>query len=236
MKIALILLLVHLFSPCFSQAELIRLGTLEDINVTEKATNEQPLLVVQNIVYAIPAECFCNRDASNNSSQRNSGKDDLARNQESRSTDREGDSDDLGRNSSGDQSNRDLGTDFIYREEGDSSADRKSGNDESTRASNVASSGRQSAGDTKGRNQGSAADGRRSGNATDGRNSGGASDDRDSSSDKLGRNFTTVHTIPACARVKESCSIKIFGFHPKVNVKYFDRVESIKAVEMTIEF
>lgn len=236
MRLISVLLLVYLFSPCSSQKELIRLGTVEEINVNTKATNRQPLLVVQNIVYAIPADCFCNRDAGNNDSQRNSGKDDLARHQKNQSADREADSDGLGRN---------LGTDFIYREESSFNEGRDSGGDDSNRDLDVANSDRKLSGDADGRNLGNAANSRNSGNAADnrnsgnaaiGRNSGNAADGRESNSDNLARNFTTVHTNPACVKVKDSCSIEVIGFHPKAKIEYFDKIESRKAVEMVIKF
>jgi hypothetical protein len=227
MRLLSVLLLVYFFSPCSSQNELIRLGTVEEVNARTKATNGQPLLIVQNIVYAVPPDCFCNRDADNNASQRDSGKDDLARNRDNQSSDRAADSDDLGRSSSGQNADRDLATDFIYREDSGSSEGRGSGNDDANRDSGVANADRKSAGDAKGRNLGNAAKGRNSGNAANGRNANSA---------KLGRNFTTVHTVPSCLKAKDSCSIEVLGFHPKARIEYFDKVESIKAVEMVIKF
>ena len=236
MRIISVLFLVYLFFPCFAQGELIRLGTLEEINVSEKATNSRPLLVVQNIVYSIPDDCFCNRDADKDISQRDSGKDDSGRNQDNQTANRASDSDESDRNASGQQAGRNLGTDFIYREENSSGEGRDNGNDDADRDAGIANSDRNAGGDSDGRNAGSDAKNRNAGNAAKGRSAGNAANGRDANSDNLARNFATVHTIPSCLKAKDSCTIEVLGFHPKARIEYFDKIESIKAVEMVIKF
>lgn len=227
MKIILTLLILHCGFSVFSQGQLERLGTVAEINARAEATNIQPLLVVQNVVYAIPEDCFCKRSQSDHGSGRGSGDDDSGRNKDSKNTDRNAGNDDTSRNSGGDESGRNLGTDFIYREVDDSNNGRNSGSDDSSRRSDSANTGRRSD---------SANAERKSAGASDGRESGNAANGRDASGDNLGRSFATSFISPACSKKKDSCSIEITGFHPKAKMEYFDKVESIKAVEMVIPF
>ena len=86
------------------------------------------------------------------------------------------------------------------------------------------------------RNANAASTGRESEVAKSGRNAGNAANTRNASKDHLGRSFATARSVPRCSKVKDSCSIEILGFHPKANIEYFDRIESIKAKDMVIVF
>ena len=228
--------LICLFSFGFSQHQLTRLGTAEEIDIKVEATNAQPLLLVQNVVYAIPVDCFCNRDLGDAASGRISGKDDSGRDKDNRNADRNADADkssrnsgkdDSGRNTGEDKSGRNLGTDFIYRDSADDGEERSRGDDDSDRDSAVFGASR---------NADTSNAGRKSDSDTNGRNSGNAANGRNASRDNLERSFATAYTAPSCHKVANSCSIQILGFHPKANVEYFDKVESIKANNMVIQF